>query len=168
MRNVTRHTESPSGANDAEPESGFWPGFPPTVSQETRLPGVCSVIRASHSRVSPSTVANSLLTLATQWRRLSPVWSTDATPSIHWGKLSNRDHWSHAVVTSTFTSMDCSTVGMEYQLLLYSGIPERSRRGAQRTLGTDPGLAMIQTWSSSAPAGTSAAKPAALARPARR
>jgi len=23
-------------------------------------------------------------------------------PSIHWGKLSNRDHRSHAVVTSTF------------------------------------------------------------------
>src|SRR5665647_2281898 len=128
-----------------------------------RLSRICSVICASHSRVSFLTSATSFLTLATQWRWLSSTWSTDATPSIHWGKLSNRDHWSYAVVTSTFTSIDCSTEDMEYQLLPYSGIRERSRCGARRTQGTGPGLAVIQTWSSSAPAGTPAAKPAARA-----
>ena len=85
MPKVTRHDESPSGSNAASPASGLLSGLPPTVSQETRSSRVCSVIRASHSRVSPSTVANSSLTLATQCSRPSPDWATDATPSIHCG-----------------------------------------------------------------------------------
>jgi len=77
--------------------------MPPVEVHATRSSGICSVIRASNSRLLPP--------MSTfQWVIVSDICRTSSTPSMNSGNSSNWVHWSYAVRIGTATSTDLVTL----------------------------------------------------------
>src|SRR5665647_234958 len=133
IRKVTRHAESPSGSNVTCPALGFSSGFPPTLSQEMRLSRICSVIWASHSRVWSLDLRDLVLDLGHPVD-VAVVDLVDRRDPLH--PLGEALELRPLVVRRGH--VDVHVDGLFYSshggdLLIYSGIPERSRCGERRS-----------------------------------
>ena len=98
---------APAGSNRTAPALVA----PLVAAQAIFWSGTCSRTAASHSRRTPAISA-------TQCSRWSPFCCTSLTPPMKCGKSSNWVHWSYAVRTGTWTSIDRSTLVVTPRLLV--------------------------------------------------